>query len=376
MRINEVDVRTAKNSLVVVGNVSEYDIKVVDCIRECNIDGEPRKVNSAWIGGNMTVNVNGDDIKLSFKYNDTIRHKKNGDPNKSFASILTAFGYEAVYDEASKKLVYNKLDRQLTPRVEGKITIGGNTNIVKGGTPTRVKVSGKLGVTESLNKDQSGLSFYNELPVSFITTNATDEDSALFNIEGVIKTITNELNLSGEETGRCLLELVTPNFFDVDVFNFVVQDKWTNIIDGEEYEYTKEDFMSFAEIGDTCVLSGKIKGTTFGNVETTTPTTKKAFGGGARVNKSGFTRIEWIIDGGEEAEESYDNEIISLALEEREIKLDKVYQDKLEYFKNNSKSNDNAQKVEAPKATSNPFGAAKANPFGNGGAAKKTNPFQ
>lgn len=356
MFINDLELRNGKNDVVVVGAISEYDIRVIDCTRQCVIDGEDRTVNSAWIGGNIVVNSNGADIKMSFRYLDTIRHKKNGELNKSFTSLLTAFGYECKFDEDSKKLVYTKLDRGLTPKVEGKITIDGNVEIVRGGTPTRVKVTSKLGIAEGLNKDQSDLVFYNELPVSYIsTTNVSDEDSAIFNIEGVVKSVVNEIGVNGSDTGRYLVEFVSPNFFGVDVFNFVIQDKWTNIIDGEEVEFSKEEFYgtndSFCNIGDSCALSGEIKATTFGNVETTNTTAKKSFGGGVKNIKSGFTRIEWVIVGGESVDEEFDNELIKLALEEREVRLEKTYQEKLEYAKNNNAKKD-APKSDAPKAGS------------------------
>lgn len=387
MIINDVELKSAVNSVVTVGSVSEYDVKITECVRECNIDGESKKINSIWIGGTITIDVNGQNIKHSFRYLDTIRHLKNGNQNKAFSSIMTALGYEVTLDEGTKKFVYNKLDRGLTPKIKGTITFVDvnknttNVDTINGGVATRVKVSGKLGLTEGLNKDQSDLIFYNELPVSFITTTSvSEEDSSQFTIEGVVKSVVNELGSNGNDTGRYLVDIVSPNFVGVDVFNFVMLDKWTNIVDGEEQEFTKEDFYtgdnnSFCQIGDSVKISGDIEAHSFGNVEvTTTPGAKRTFGGGARVNKSGFTRTEWTIKSGDIMEEAYDNELIKLALDEREVYIDKTYKAKLEYAKNNSKSNDNAQKVETPKAASNPF-AAKTNPFSNGGTVK-SNPFQ
>ena len=45
MTINDVEVRQADNNEVTVGTVSEYDIKITECVRECDIDGETTKVN-------------------------------------------------------------------------------------------------------------------------------------------------------------------------------------------------------------------------------------------------------------------------------------------------------------------------------------------
>ena len=179
MTINDVEVRQADNNEVTVGTVSEYDIKITECVRECDIDGETTKVNSAWIGGTMTVEVNGATIKHTFRYLDTIRHKKNGDENKVFKGLMTAFGYDVEFDVDAKKLVYNKIDGGLIPKIEGKITwVDANKNttdsvVIKkkdGEVATRVKVTSRLGLQEGLNRDQSDLAFYNELPVSYIST--------------------------------------------------------------------------------------------------------------------------------------------------------------------------------------------------------------
>ena len=318
MTINDVEVRQAENNEVTVGVVSEYDIRVSECERECEIDGETRKIHSAWIGGNLIVEVNGNAIRHSFRYLDTIRHKKNGDENKIFKGLMTAFGYDVSFNEQTKRLEYNKVSDGLIPKVEGKITFVDinkkivNTDEFKRTTePTRVKVSSKLGLNEALNKDQSDLIFYNELPVSYIsTTNVADEDSAMFTVEGVIKDIVDEYDNNGSTTGRYLVDLVVPNYFGVDVFNFVMLDKWTNIIDDEEIEVTKEMFYnagdidnSFCKAGDTVKLSGDIEGHSFGSVATVSDA-KKTFGGGAKNVRSGFTRIEWTIKAADFVEDS------------------------------------------------------------------------
>ena len=391
MTINDVEVRQAENNEVTVGVVSEYDIRVAECTRECEIDGETKRINSAWIGGSIIVEVNGNAVRHTFRYLDTIRHKKNGDENKIFKGLMTAFGYDVSFNSNTKKLEYTKNGVGLIPKVEGKITfVDVNKNVVnvdefnRTGEPTRVKVSSKLSLNEALNKDQSDLVFYNELPVSYIsTTNVSDEDSAMFTVEGVVKDIVDEYDNNGGTTGRYIVDLVVPNYFGVDVFNFVMLDKWTNIVDGETVEVTKEMFYdsndvnnSFCKAGDTIKLSGDIEGHSFGSVATTSDA-KKTFGGGAKSVRSGFTRIEWTIKAADFVDDSeqYDTEIIKKALEEREIILDNNYKKRLEDYKNM-----NVNKADAPKPSvkgsanggTSPFGnAPKASPFGNG----KKSPF-
>ena len=390
MTINDVEVRQADNNEVTVGTVSEYDIKVTECQRECDIDGEPRKITSAWIGGTLVIDVNGNSIKHTFRYLDTIRHKKNGDENKVFKGLLTALGYDVTFNEQTKKLEYNKVTDGLIPKVEGTITFYDiNKNVVntdsfkRTAEPTRVKITSRLGLSENLNKDQSDLVFYNELPVSYITTtNVADEDSARFTIEGVVKDIVNELDNNGSTTGRYIVDLVVPNYFGVDIFNFTMLDKWTNIIDGEEIEVTKEMFYepnnadSFCQLGDTVKISGDIEGHSFGAVNTTS-TAKKTFGGGAQNVRSGFTRIEWTIKAGDIVDDAdkYDTEIIKKALEEREIILDNNYKKRLEDYKANvgNKTESKPSVKGAANGGNSPFGnTSKANnPFGG---AKKS-PF-
>lgn len=390
MTINDVEVRQADNNEVTVGTVSEYDIKVTECQRECDIDGETRKITSAWIGGTMIIDVNGNPIKHTFRYLDTIRHKKNGDENKVFKGLLTALGYDVTFNEQTKKLEYNKSGNGLIPKVEGTITFYDiNKNVIntdsfkRDGEPTRVKITSRLSLAEGLNKDQSDLAFYNELPVSYITTtNVADEDSARFTIEGVVKDIINELDNNGGATGRYIVDLVVPNYFGVDVFNFTMLDKWTNIIDGEEIEVTKEMFYepnssdSFCQLGDTVKISGDIEGHSFGSV-TTSSNAKKTFGGGAQNVRSGFTRIEWTIKAGDIVDDAdkYDTEIIKKALEEREIILDNNYKKRLEDYKANvgNKTESKPSVKGAANGGNSPFGnAPKANnPFGGG----KKSPF-
>ena len=302
---------------------------------------------------------------------------------------MTALGYDVEFDTTAKKLTYTKTGEGLIPKIEGKITfVDVNKNVVntetvrKSGEPTRVKVTSKLGLQEGLNRDQSDLAFYNELPVSYISTSGvSDEDSARFTVEGVIKDIVDELDSNGGTTGRYIIDLVVPNYFGVDVFNLIMLEKWTNVIDGEEVEITKDMFYapndndSFCKLGDTVKLSGDIEGHSFGAVQTAS-TAKKTFGGGAKSVKSGFTRIEWTVKAGDIIEDAdqYDTEIIKKALEEREVILDNNYKKRLEDYKNSQSGKDSAPKTSVKgsanggnspfgKPANNPFGGAKKSPF-------------
>lgn len=406
MTINEVEIRQAENAEVTNGTVSEYNIKIKETTRKCVIDDEETDVKTAWIGGSLNVEVNGNIIKHNFAYLDTIRHKKNGDENKSFASIISALGFDVAFDAEAKKLTYTESeDGYLVPKIEGKITwVDEKDNVTKeitvsknkitvdgvdknvSLTPTRVKVTSKLSYKSALNNDGSDLTFYNELPVSFISrSKAESEDSAIFSVEGVVKEITNELSATtATATGRYLVDLIVPNFFGVDIFTLTMLDKWVNNIDGEDVEITKEMFYepnnadSFCKVGDTVKLSGDIEAHSFGAV-TTNSSAKKSFGGGAQSVKQGFTKVEWTIKAGDLVEDGdkYDVDLIAKAIEERDVALDNEYKRLVEYEKNKAKNTTTTTKSPSQaKGGATPFGntntAPKANPFGGGA---KANPF-
>lgn len=386
MKINEKEIRSGVNTEVTVGTVSEYSIKVKECTRKVNVDGNEVTINSAWIGGKIVVDVNGTKIEHKLSYLDTIRHKKNGDENKSFASILTALGYDVAFNSTTKKLTYTENGRKLNPTINSSIVwedINGavvNKVEVRGSTaPDRISVKSQLNVTHSLNKDGDALNDYDELPVLFLSTKVEDEDKADFVVEGVITKVSKEYGADGQsETGRYLIDVAVVDFFGVEVLSFVMEDKWSQTIDGEEVEIHKEDFYgtedSFCQLGDTVKLSGSIIGKTVGTVQKA-ETAKKAFGGGAKnIGKGGYTKIERVILAGSSVDDTYAVEDIQAGLEEREINLGKELTRQLEARK---AKNANAPKNEAP-VNNSPFKAtattapAKANPFSN--TAK--NPFQ
>lgn len=386
MEINGKEIRQAENAEVTVGTVSEFDVTIKECTRDCNIDGNETKINTAWIGGSFNIEVNGSVIKHSFKYLDTIRHKKNGEENKTFKGLMTSFGYDVEFDSASKKLTYTKSSEGIVPKLEGKITwLDSNGNkvnevMVKGdrANATRIKATAKLSYQEGLSKDQSNIVFYNELPTTYLTTTKVpEEDSASFTVEGIIKDVVPELNSQGSQTGRYQIDMIVPSFFGVDVFTFVMLDKWTNVIEEEEVEISKEMFYmpdsdeSFCKIGDTVKLSGDVENHTFGVVKAET-LSKRTFGGGAQNVRNGFDRVEWTVKAGDlvTGEDIYDIEPIQEALKERDINLDNNYK----RLKNNYEERNKGEnkKSSSPKDAG---GSSKPNPFANKGTTEKKNPF-
>ena len=395
MEINGKEIRQAENAEVTVGTVSEFYIQVRSCKRDCVIDGVETKINTAWISGNLNVDVDGTIIKHSFGYFDTIRHKKNGEENKSFKGLMTSFGYDVEFDDKEKKLVYTKNDSEgLIPKIDSKIDwLDENKNVVnsvevkgKGNNASRVKVTAKLGYNTRLNSDQTDIVFYNDLPVSYITTTkVSDKDSASFTIEGVVKEVFPELNLQGSATGRYNVDMIVPSFFGVDVFTFVMLDKWTNIIDDEEVEITKEMFYipeddsSFCKAGDTLRISGDLMGHTFGSVKST-QTAKGSFGGGAQNVKTGGTRVEWTIKAGDllDGDDKYDVEDMAAALKERDLNMDNEFKRlKVEFDKRSAEGTNKKSSPKESKGTDKPFGEPKtsvAKAFGGTSTSKKS-PF-
>lgn len=390
LNLNRMELRVASNQLTTVGTVSEYNITIKECERTCNIDGEEKKIKSAWINGDITIDVNKTTIKHSFTYLNTIKHTKNGEQSNSFKGLMTAFGYEYSYDEKKGKVVYNKITDGLIPTIKGTITFQylDNTkeeipvNRKQEQIPTRVKITGALDLQEGLNKDQSDLAFYNNLAVKFIsTTNVPDTDDSSFIVEGFVKDIVNEMNNNGGTTGRYLIDLIVPDFFGIKIMNFVMLDKWINVMeDGEEVEITKEMFHdasdpnTFCKVRDTVLLSGKIEGHTVGTQKVQS---SKTFGGGAIINS--FTRIEWTVKSGDSLNEfedkKYDKDLIEKAIVEYNITLDNNYQTRLKSYQESQAKKNNEPKrgmgmgvntvARGSSNTSTPFETnRKANPFG------------
>lgn len=381
MRIDDREIRSGVNDEITIGAVSEYNIKIKECERKCVIDDVETTVKSAWIGGSIVVKVNGNDVTHKFGYNDTIRHKKNGDTNKSFESILTTLGYNVSYNADTKKLEYSANGRTLVPMIKSVITwidLDGNEKTVEingdAQNATRLKITSRLSLSRVLNKDETDLNVYDDYPIIYLSTSdIPTEDSAKFTVEGVITDVAKELNpTSGNETGRYLVDVAVVDFFGVEVYTLIMEDKWSNEIDGEVFEVTKEDFYvensedSFCKLGDTVKLSGEVIGRVIGSVQT--EKAKKTFGGGSQSMKSGYTKLERVIKSGDIVDaEPYASDDIQWGLNEREIIIDNE-------FKRQKEAKANNKEVKSPKGASN--SATAPNPFNkNNASTTQQNPF-
>ena len=156
-----------------------------------------------------------------------------------------------------------------------------------------------------------------------IKTVAEDsEDKFEGRIEGVLNSVRSEI-VNEKETGRLKVELVGFNYREEPLPHTLYVE-----------EDLRDDFESEYENGDTVVLDVEI-----GTKEYGTQSSKRSGGFGRKADvNNGFTRIEWIVIGGDYA---YDEDSVnkkgesllisrkevSKALEEREVKLEAIKND-------------------------------------------------
>jgi hypothetical protein len=343
----------ALNIMEVNGTVSEYNITVKESEKECFIDGDKTKIKTAMVFGKVVLEVKGEAMEFSLSPLDLTRHTKKGEENKAFKGIMTNLGYEYAYDESLKRVIYTKVADGLIPKMQGTITfkyLDKNIEDKKieikneGRTPTRINGKGKMGLKEGLNKDQSDLTFYKELPLKFISTDTSKvgDDKCSFVLEGYVHSLMDEMNNEGGMTGRVLTTIIVPNFFGIDSFDqFVVQKEW-EIENGAKV--TAEQFKKFAKVGDSIKFVGDVDVRSVG--------AKQQSGGnsfGAQSNvTSGYKVQEWNIKGGDKMQTPFEKDLLDTAIHQYTIMLDANYaKRKKEYEEAQAKKN-SAQ--EAPKS--------------------------
>lgn len=374
----------ANNIMEVNGTVSEFNITVKESKKDCNIDGEDTKITSAMVFGKITVEVNGEVIEFSLSPLDLTKHTKKGDENKAFKGIMTNLGYDYKYDESLKRVVYTKVSDGLIPKMQGTITFKYlDKSEVKvevkneGRTPTRINGKGKMGLKEGLNKDQSDLTFYKELPLKFISTDSSKvgEDKCSFVIEGYIHSLVDEMNNDGGMTGRVLTTIIVPNFFGIDSYDqFVVQKEW-EIEDG--VKVTAEQFKQFAKVGDSVKFVGDVDVRSVGAKQ---QSSGNSFGAQSNVT-SGYKVQEWNIKGGDMMQTPFEKDLIDKAIHAYTVILDANYTKRKKDYEEALAKKNSAQ--EAPK-TQRGLGRSGQqaqtqkpnNSFGGGSGVAEKDPFE
>jgi len=318
----------ALNIMEVNGTVSEFDITIKESKKDCNIDGEDKKITSAMVYGKIVLDVKGEAMEFSLSALDLSKHTKKGEENKAFKGILTNLGYEYKYDDTKKRVVYTKVSEGLIPKMQGTVTFKYLDNSEQkveikneGRVATRINGKGRMGLKEGLNKDQSDLTFYKELPIKFISTDSSKvgDDKCSFVLEGYIHSLVDEMNNEGGMTGRVLTTIIVPTFFGIDSFDqFVVQKEW-ELEDGTKV--TSSDFKSFAKVGDSIKFVGDIDVRSVGVKQ---QANSNRFGAQSNVT-SGYKVQEWNIKGGDTMQAPFEKDLIEQAIHQYTIILDTNY---------------------------------------------------
>lgn len=347
------ELKQADNKFEANGTLSEFDIKVKECKKKCEIDGNEKEITSAMIYGAMTMVVNGESYKFTLSALDFGKHTKKGDENKAFKGMMTSLGYTYEFDASKGRVVYTKSSDGFIPKMQGTVTfvcLDGSKdvhNVNGSANPTRLNVSGRLGIKESLTQDQSDLRFFNELDVKYTSTNNVGDDKCSFVIEGYVQDIIDEMNSNGGMTGCGVISLIVPDYFGIKVYdNFRVPKEWEVIEDdGSITKVTYNDFKGFAKKGGSYTFNGDVDAVNIGSVA---PQQSHHFGASSNV-RQGYTRFDWDIKGGSEMDEPYDSKLIDKALAEYQNVLDTDYQRQLKSYqesqaKKNNSSNNNSNK--------------------------------
>ena len=355
------------------GTLSEFAITVKECKKDCNIDGEDKKITSAMIYGSITEVIKDSAYKFALSALDFSKHQKNGNEGKGFKGIMTVLGFDYSFDKDKGRVVYTQRGDGLSPKINGTVTFnyldGTHETYNYKGSPTnpdRLNIRGHLGIKESLTKDQSDLRFFNELDAQWISK-SSDEDKCSFVIDGYVKDIVDEMNSNGGTTGAGIVTLVVPDFFGVKVYdNFRVLSQWdVENDDGTIDTLTYADFKDFCKVHGSFKFNGDIDATKVGS---SAPVIKNHFGASSNV-RSGYVRFDWNIKGATPLDKPYKDELIDKALAEYQNVLDTDYDRQLKSYQEAMAKKNNSGGSESKR------GLGRSNTVNQSNESEEENPF-
>ena len=142
---------------------------------------------------------------------------------------------------------------------------------------------------------------------SFFTLGASEDPKAVFTCGINIRSIKEEVNSDGEETGRLLVEGAIEQYNRWDILTFIAESQ-------QAVDYIKANW----EKGDTVSISGRIVGKTI--TQTVTSDNEGGFGEPEEETRT-YHRIEYVITSGGEPKEdefAYDKDKVKEGLADRE----------------------------------------------------------
>ena len=142
---------------------------------------------------------------------------------------------------------------------------------------------------------------------SFFTLGASEDPKAVFTCGINIRSIKEEVNSDGEETGRLLVEGAIEQYNRWDILTFIAESQ-------QAVDYIRANW----EKGDTVSISGRIVGKTI--TQTVTSDNEGGFGEPEEETRT-YHRIEYVITSGGEPKEdefAYDKDKVKEGLADRE----------------------------------------------------------
>ena len=142
---------------------------------------------------------------------------------------------------------------------------------------------------------------------SFFTLGANEDPKAVFTCGINIRSIKEEVNNDGEETGRLLVEGAIEQYNRWDILTFIAESQ-------QAVDYIRANW----EKGDTVSISGRIVGKTI--TQTVTSDNEGGFGEPEEETRT-YHRIEYVITSGGEPKEdefAYDKDKVKEGLADRE----------------------------------------------------------
>ena len=142
---------------------------------------------------------------------------------------------------------------------------------------------------------------------SFFTLGASEDPKAVFTCGINIRSIKEEVNSDGEETGRLFVEGAIEQYNRWDILTFIAESQ-------QAVDYIRANW----EKGDTVSISGRIVGKTI--TQTVTSDNEGGFGEPEEETRT-YHRIEYVITSGGEPKEdefAYDKDKVKEGLADRE----------------------------------------------------------
>ena len=252
-------------------------VNIVGLLSENNVE-QRSKDGRNYVTGNFKIQVAPDNIVTInvFSFEDT----KKGTKNPAYTQIMS------VYEKGISLAA-----------------CGGDVT-----KATKVRASGcRLEENMFASRFNNNVVSSTRITGSFFTLGANDDPKANFSCGIAIKSIKDEVNSDGDETGRLIIEGVIEQYNRWDIINFIAENQ-------QAVDYIRANW----EPGDTVSISGKIVGKTI-----TQTINKESEGGFGQPEEETRThhRVEYIItSGGEPKEEdfAYDKAKVKEGLTDRE----------------------------------------------------------